>query len=180
MGAKVEGNGASPIKLTKKDYQSDQDVRWCPGCGDYAILAQVQKVFADLSTKQMNHRPADGTHTPRWNAEHMMGRELGFFTRVYDGLDTGIRAIDLNPQQMPPDYVAAHPDWDGAEEARQLERVLAFTRRFAYRLDGIDLDERPAGSPWTLRGLLEQMHRHYGEHTANVRKKFELPDWPET
>ena len=38
----------SPVKLTRKDYVSDQDVRWCPGCGDYAILAQVQKVFADL------------------------------------------------------------------------------------------------------------------------------------
>ena len=35
-------------KLTKKDFTSDQDVRWCPGCGDYAILAQVQKVFPQL------------------------------------------------------------------------------------------------------------------------------------
>ena len=29
-------------KLTKKDFTSDHDVRWCPGCGDYAILSQVQ------------------------------------------------------------------------------------------------------------------------------------------
>tara|TARA_X000001036_G_C20691644_1_gene809612 strand:+ start:1857 stop:2882 length:1026 start_codon:yes stop_codon:yes gene_type:complete len=35
-------------KLKKKDFVSDQDVRWCPGCGDYAILAQVQKVFPEL------------------------------------------------------------------------------------------------------------------------------------
>jgi 2-oxoglutarate ferredoxin oxidoreductase subunit beta len=35
-------------KLTRADFQSDQDVRWCPGCGDYAILAQVQKVFPTL------------------------------------------------------------------------------------------------------------------------------------
>ena len=34
--------------LTRQDFVSDQDVRWCPGCGDYAILAQVQKVFPDL------------------------------------------------------------------------------------------------------------------------------------
>ena len=34
--------------LTKQDFVSDQDVRWCPGCGDYAILAQIQKVFPDL------------------------------------------------------------------------------------------------------------------------------------
>ncbi len=34
--------------LTKKDFQSDQEVRWCPGCGDYAILSAVQSVFPDL------------------------------------------------------------------------------------------------------------------------------------
>ncbi|MEQ1569803.1 MAG: 2-oxoacid:ferredoxin oxidoreductase subunit beta [Myxococcota bacterium] len=33
---------------TKKDFASDQMVRWCPGCGDYSILAQVQAVFAEL------------------------------------------------------------------------------------------------------------------------------------
>ncbi len=36
------------MKLTKKDFVSDQDVRWCPGCGDYAILAATQKAMADL------------------------------------------------------------------------------------------------------------------------------------
>jgi 2-oxoglutarate ferredoxin oxidoreductase subunit beta len=34
--------------LVRKDFESDQDVRWCPGCGDYAILAQVQRVLPDL------------------------------------------------------------------------------------------------------------------------------------
>ncbi len=34
------------ITLTRKDFASDQTVRWCPGCGDYAILATVQKTFA--------------------------------------------------------------------------------------------------------------------------------------
>ena len=29
-----------------KDFSSDQDVRWCPGCGDYAILSAVQKALA--------------------------------------------------------------------------------------------------------------------------------------
>ncbi len=36
------------IKLSRKDFVSDQTVRWCPGCGDYAILAQMQKVLPDL------------------------------------------------------------------------------------------------------------------------------------
>lgn len=35
-------------QYTAKDFQSDQDVRWCPGCGDYSILAQVQRVLPDL------------------------------------------------------------------------------------------------------------------------------------
>ncbi|MEO1083858.1 MAG: 2-oxoacid:ferredoxin oxidoreductase subunit beta, partial [Acidobacteriota bacterium] len=35
-------------ELTRKDFQSDQDVRWCPGCGDYAILKAVQSVFPKL------------------------------------------------------------------------------------------------------------------------------------
>ncbi|NQZ59144.1 MAG: 2-oxoacid:ferredoxin oxidoreductase subunit beta, partial [Lentisphaeraceae bacterium] len=35
-------------KYTKKDFASKRDVKWCPGCGDYAILASIQKVMADL------------------------------------------------------------------------------------------------------------------------------------
>ena len=37
----------SDATLTKKDFQSDQEVRWCPGCGDYAILAAMQKYLAE-------------------------------------------------------------------------------------------------------------------------------------
>lgn len=36
------------IKLSSKDFSSNQDVKWCPGCGDYSILKQVQTVFPDL------------------------------------------------------------------------------------------------------------------------------------
>jgi 2-oxoglutarate ferredoxin oxidoreductase subunit beta len=36
------------IQLSRKDFVSDQAVRWCPGCGDYAILAQMQKVMPEL------------------------------------------------------------------------------------------------------------------------------------
>jgi 2-oxoglutarate/2-oxoacid ferredoxin oxidoreductase subunit beta len=42
----AEGNG-SPA-LTKKDFASDQETRWCPGCGDYAILATVQQFLPEL------------------------------------------------------------------------------------------------------------------------------------
>jgi len=45
MSGLTNGNA---VKLTKKDFESDQAVRWCPGCGDYAILAQMQKVMPEL------------------------------------------------------------------------------------------------------------------------------------
>jgi len=40
--------------LTRKDFQTDQDVRWCPGCGDYSILAQVQRTLPDLGVPREN------------------------------------------------------------------------------------------------------------------------------
>ena len=41
-------------KLTLKDYASDQEVRWCPGCGDYAILKTVQKLLPALGRPKEN------------------------------------------------------------------------------------------------------------------------------
>lgn len=143
-----------------------------------AASRHTQQVFADLSVEQLNFKPSNGTHTPRWNSEHMMGRELLFFSQIFAQRTSEIAVIDLNPQQMPADYQARHVDWDGGEEARQLERVSAFTRRFAYLLSGLDLEQPAPGSSWTLRRLLKQMDLHYSEHTANVQKKFALPDWP--
>jgi 2-oxoglutarate/2-oxoacid ferredoxin oxidoreductase subunit beta len=40
--------------LTRKDFVSDQEVRWCPGCGDYSILAQTQRVMPDLGIPREN------------------------------------------------------------------------------------------------------------------------------
>jgi 2-oxoglutarate/2-oxoacid ferredoxin oxidoreductase subunit beta len=42
------------ISLTPKDFATDQEVRWCPGCGDYSILAQVQKVMPTLGIPREN------------------------------------------------------------------------------------------------------------------------------
>lgn len=41
-------------KLTKADFESGQEVRWCPGCGDYAILAGVQKFMPELNVPKEN------------------------------------------------------------------------------------------------------------------------------
>ncbi len=43
-----------PETLTKADFQSDQETRWCPGCGDYAILSAVQGCFPELGIPPEN------------------------------------------------------------------------------------------------------------------------------
>ncbi len=63
-GGATNGSGAalSPenqqvletLQLTRKDFVSDQEVRWCPGCGDYSILAQTQKTMPDFGVPREN------------------------------------------------------------------------------------------------------------------------------
>jgi len=45
---------AKPVTLTAKDFATDQEVRWCPGCGDYSILAQVQKIMPAMGIPKEN------------------------------------------------------------------------------------------------------------------------------
>ncbi|HYG72626.1 MAG TPA: 2-oxoacid:ferredoxin oxidoreductase subunit beta [Actinomycetota bacterium] len=50
-----QGNGGGDVAtLTKKDFTSDQEVRWCPGCGDYAILSTVQSFMPELGIEPDN------------------------------------------------------------------------------------------------------------------------------
>ena len=144
-----------------------------------AANRRSQDVFRQLSVEQMNFKPSDGTHTPRWNAEHLAGRQLLFFSQIYHALDSKIPVLDWNPQQMPADYEARYPLRSGKEEARSMQRVDDFCRRYAYLLNDLQLNERPPATSWpSLEALLRQMEKHYDEHTANVKKKFDLPDWP--
>ncbi len=50
----LSAENAAVIMLTRKDFVSDQEVRWCPGCGDYSILAQTQKVMPDFGYPKEN------------------------------------------------------------------------------------------------------------------------------
>ena len=50
----VSSATVAETKYTAKDFSSDQDVRWCPGCGDYSILAQVQRVMPELNIPKEN------------------------------------------------------------------------------------------------------------------------------
>ena len=55
-GGNGQGNGkqAIPLELTKKDFVSDQEPRWCPGCGDYAILSTIQGFLPELGIPPHN------------------------------------------------------------------------------------------------------------------------------
>ena len=48
FGGDGAGGPDDASSLSRKDFQSDQDVRWCPGCGDYAILSAVQRLLPQL------------------------------------------------------------------------------------------------------------------------------------
>ncbi len=48
------GGDGGGCGLSRKDFSSDQDVRWCPGCGDYAILATVQRLLPELDVPKEN------------------------------------------------------------------------------------------------------------------------------
>jgi 2-oxoglutarate ferredoxin oxidoreductase subunit beta len=60
MNVQTSENGSCPAgaepprPLTRKDFQSPQEVKWCPGCGDYGILAQVQNVLPKLGIPREN------------------------------------------------------------------------------------------------------------------------------
>jgi 2-oxoglutarate ferredoxin oxidoreductase subunit beta len=45
---------ATVLPMKPADFASDQEVRWCPGCGDYAIIKAIQKTLADLGAKREN------------------------------------------------------------------------------------------------------------------------------
>ena len=49
-----DGGGGTAVKFGRKDFQSDQEVRWCPGCGDYSILAAMQLELADIGVRPEN------------------------------------------------------------------------------------------------------------------------------
>jgi 2-oxoglutarate/2-oxoacid ferredoxin oxidoreductase subunit beta len=85
-------------ELTRKDFQSDQNVRWCPGCGDYMILATMQKVFAQLGTEKEDYVVVSG---------------IGCSSRLPYYMDTfGIHSIHGRAAAVSTGLKIANPDLD--------------------------------------------------------------------
>ena len=55
----IETNPTVPV-LTKKDFVSDQQVKWCPGCGDYSILAALQSLLPKMGVARENYAIISG------------------------------------------------------------------------------------------------------------------------
>src|SRR2546423_11262053 len=90
------GTATLPPTLTKKDFQTDQEVRWCPGCGDYAILSAVQSVFPELGIKKENFVIVSG---------------IGCFTRFPYYLNTsGFHTTHGRPPPAAPAIKAIPPE----------------------------------------------------------------------
>lgn len=137
------------------------------------------KVFEKLSPQQMNHRPANGSHTPRWNAEHNRGVQWKFFSQIYHELDSTVDVVNEMPKQKPDDYQAKHADWTGKQEADHTRKMMAFCIEKSGLLSDLQLDQKAPNNRWpTLGAFMDKMIDHHGEHTANVVKKFDAADWP--
>lgn len=139
----------------------------------------MAKTIESVTPEQLDHKPSNGTHTLRWNAEHTAGSEMAFITLALHDADATLPQIRISPAQQPENYTPANPDWSSAEEAAHIRRVGAFTERFAYVLADVDPAENRYPTFFkSLDGLFKLLASHYQSHHSNVLEKFELPDWP--
>src|SRR5216117_1011658 len=85
--------------LTAKDFATDQEVRWCPGCGDYSILAQVQKVMPTLGIARENIVIISGigcsSRFPYYMNTYGMHSIHGRATAIATGLATSRRDLSV-------------------------------------------------------------------------------------
>ena len=152
--------------------------------GDLSASAKsTAELFEEMTKEQLDFRPPDESHTPRWNAEHLAGAQILFFSKYFHSLDDRLPVVERMPKQSPEDYEPWHPDWDGAEEAGWIREADAYVRRYAYLLKDVDLDapvQDDVLPPFfkTPRSLLKGLAGHWSEHTANVQKKFATDGWP--
>src|SRR5688500_2199383 len=95
-------NEVTPIPTTTaKDWASDQEVRWCPGCGDYAVLKAVQRTMPDLGVAREKTVFVSGigcsSRFPYYMATYgfhtIHGREIGRASRRERG-SSALAALD--------------------------------------------------------------------------------------
>ena len=84
------------IALTKKDFTSDQDVRWCPGCGDYAILKAVQRTLAELQAENQKNIAQGQAELQRFTSDKDRDLQRQLQNAINEAKDT----FDNNAQKL--------------------------------------------------------------------------------
>lgn len=90
---------AEPKGLTAKDFASDQEVRWCPGCGDYSILNQVKKILPEIGVPRENIVFISGigcsSRFPYYTETYGMHSIHGRATAIASGLKAANPKLDV-------------------------------------------------------------------------------------
>ncbi|MFW5973395.1 MAG: 2-oxoacid:ferredoxin oxidoreductase subunit beta [Bacteroidota bacterium] len=93
-----DGGNGTPT-LSRKDFATDQDVRWCPGCGDYAILATVQRLMPELGVPREDIVFISGigcsSRFPYYMNTYGMHSIHGRATAIASGLKTSRPELDV-------------------------------------------------------------------------------------
>ena len=79
-----------PVPTTLKDWESDQEVRWCPGCGDYAILKAVQRTLPELGAD-----PRYATHVARGANQTELDALVNAWTRTLTVAEVDAAMIEV-------------------------------------------------------------------------------------
>ena len=138
--------------LTKKDFQTDQEVRWCPGCGDYAILSAVQSVFPGA-----------------WHPARKIRRD--FRHRLLEPLPVLHEHVRL-PHDPRPRARRGHGREDRASRSRSLGRHRR--RRFAFhRRQPHDSHAAPQRRPQSADVQQPHLRPHEGPVFAHFRIRQE-------
>ena len=136
---------AAVIQLTRKDFVSDQEVRWCPGCGDYSILAQTQKVMPDFGYKKEDIVFISGIGCSGRLPYYM--NTFGFHTihGRAPTLATGLKAVDPQLKARIESIVYLR------QEARR-QRDFAEADRLRDELGrlGVTIEDTRDGTTWKL------------------------------
>lgn len=90
---------AEPKNLTAKDFTTDQEVRWCPGCGDYSILNQVKKILPEIGVPRENIVFISGigcsSRFPYYTETYGMHSIHGRATAIASGLKAANPKLDV-------------------------------------------------------------------------------------
>ena len=168
-----------PEKLEPKDFATDQEVRWCPGCGDYAILKAMQRTLADIGVKKENTVFVSGIGCAARFPYYMA--TYGFHTihGRAPALATGAKSFEKNPL-----IGSARLNRAGLHIARRnLAQRLGERRRAALeamRWVGLETlaHRRPdlPREPPQVRSACACAHRprtqHYRQHTRLLRERL--------